>query len=143
MDNNLNRCYRKIRTILEIGLKTIHEERVTALGSSAPSYTTVTRWTIRFREGEHVNDHPRSASPLSEFTGENIKLVRQVISNGPHSTYDEIIAETSLPHDTIERIIHECLKVKTVTSSWVPHQLTHEQRVKTCRENLAKFQNGS
>ena len=58
----------------------------------------------RFREGrEEVDDHPQSASPLSEFTGENIKLVRQVISNGAHSTYDEIIAEISLCHGTIER----------------------------------------
>ena len=39
---------------------------------------------------------PLSASPLSEFTGENIQLVRQVISNDPHSIYDEIKAETSL-----------------------------------------------
>ena len=36
--------------------------------------------------------------------------------------------------------------MKKVTSRWVPHQLTDEQkqqRVKLCRENLAKFQNGS
>ena len=32
--------------------------------------------------------------------------------------------------------------MKNVTSRWVPHQLTHEQRVKLCRENLTKFQNG-
>ena len=31
-----------------------------------------------------------------ECTGENIELVRQVISNDLHSTYDEVIAETSL-----------------------------------------------
>ena len=62
MDNELNRYYMKIRTILEIDSKTIHEEFVTVLGSSAPSYTTVTRWTKRFRQGrEDVNIHPRSA----------------------------------------------------------------------------------
>ena len=33
--------------------------------------------------------------------------------------------------------------MEKVTSPWVPHQLTHEQRVKLCHENLAKFQNGS
>ena len=46
----------------------------------------------------------------------------------------------------MEPIVHDCLKVKKVTSRWVLHQLTHEQkqqRVKLCRENLAKFQNGS
>ena len=50
MDNELNRYYRKIRTILQIHPKTIHEALVTALGLGAPSYTTVTRWAKRFRE---------------------------------------------------------------------------------------------
>ena len=123
---------------MEIDPKIIHEELVTALGSSVPLYTTVTRWAKRFREGrEHVNDHPPSASPVFEFTGENIELVRQVITNDPHSTYDEIIAETSLSHDTIERIIYDCLKMKKATFRWVPYQLTDEQkqqRVKLCCE---------
>src|SRR5271155_5843621 len=109
MDNELNRYYIKIRTILETDPKTIHEELVTALGTSAPSYTTVTRWAKRFRERrEDVNDDPRSGRPVSELTDENIELVRQVISNDPHLTYDEIIAETSLSHGIIERIIHDC-----------------------------------
>ena len=64
-------------------------------------------------------------------------------ANDLHSTYNEIIADTSLSHDTIERIIHDCLRMKKVTFRWVLHQLTHEQRVKLCCENLAKFQNGS
>ena len=59
MDNELNRYCIKIRTILEIDLKTIHEELVTALRSCAPSYTTVTRWAKRFRQArEDVNDDP-------------------------------------------------------------------------------------
>ena len=63
--------------------------------------------------------------------------------NDPHSTDDEIIAKTSLSHGTIERIIHDCLNTKKVTSGWVPHQLIHEKQVKFCRENLTEFQNGS
>ena len=97
MDNELNRYYIKLRTNLKIVPKIIHEELATALESSPPSYTTVTRWTKHFHEGrENVSDHPRSASPLSQFTGENTQLIRQVISNDPHSIYDKIIAETSL-----------------------------------------------
>ena len=59
--------------------------------------STVIRRSKDFRERkDDVNDDPRSASPLFEFTGENIQLVRQVISNDLHSTYDEIIAGISL-----------------------------------------------
>ena len=113
MDNEYNRYYIKIRTILGINPKTIHKELATALGSNAPSYPTVAEWAKRFREGrQNVNDDPRSARPLSELTDENIELVREVISNDPHSTYDDIIDETFLSHDTIERIIHDCLKMK-------------------------------
>ena len=77
MDNELNnRYYVKIRTILEINPKAIHEELVTTLGPSALSDTTVTRWAKHFREGkEDVNEEPRSASPLYKFTGETIELI--------------------------------------------------------------------
>ena len=51
--------------------------------------------TFSSRNRKDVNDHPRSASPLSQLTGENIELVRQVIANESLSTYDEIIDETS------------------------------------------------
>ena len=147
MDNELNRYYRKIRTILKIDPKTIYEELVTDLGPSASSYTTVIRWAKRFRqEREDVNDDSQAASPISEFTGESIQLLPQVISNDPHSTYDEILPGTSFSHGTIERIIHDYLKIKKVTSRWVPHQLTDEQKqqqVKLCLEKLGKFQNDS
>lgn len=107
--NSIDTNYIKIRTILGIDAKTIHEELTTALGPNAPSYRTVARWANRFREGrEDVNDDPRSGRPVSELTDENIELVRQVINNDPHSTYDEIIAAISLSHGTIERIIHDC-----------------------------------
>ena len=115
MDNELNRYYIKIRTILEIDPKTNHEELVTTSRPSPPSYTEATRWATCCREGrEDVNDHPRSDSPLSEFIGENIQLVRQVISNDLHSAYDEIITQISLSHGTIERIIHDWLRMKKV-----------------------------
>ena len=91
-----------------------------------------------------MNDS-RAASPVSEFTGENIEMVRQVIINDPHSTCDKIIPDASLSHGTIERIIHDCLKMKKVTSRWVSHQPTDDQkqrRIKLCHENLVKFQSG-
>ena len=97
-----------------INPKTIHEELSTTLGSKTPSYPTVAQWEKRFRERrENVNDDHRSACPLFELTDENIELVREIISNDPHLTYDDIIVvETSLSHRTIERIIHDCLKIK-------------------------------
>ena len=120
MNNEFGRCGVKIQTILGIDVKTIYEELTTALGSNAPSYCTVLRWASHFCERrEDVNDDLRSARPVSELTG-----IRQIINNDPRSSYDEIIAETSLSHGTIERITQDCLKMKKMTS----HQLDDEQK---------------
>ena len=105
MNNEYNRYYIRIRTIFGIAPMTIHEELATALGPDAPAYWTVAKWAERFCGREDVNDDLRSGHPVSELTDENIELVRQVITNDPHSTYDDIIAETFLSHGTIERII--------------------------------------
>jgi histone-lysine N-methyltransferase SETMAR len=93
-----------------------------------------------------VEDKPRSGRPVTQTTTENIELVQSVIEADPHSTYDDIEAETLLSRGTIETIIHDHLKMKKVTSRWVPHNLTLEQkqeRVRICQANLAKFQSGS
>ena len=101
----------------------------------------------RFREGrEDVSDDPRSGRPISVLTVENIECVRQVIEDDPHSTYEDIIAKTDLSRGTIERIIHDHLKMKKVVSRWVAHQLTDEQkqeRLRIYRQNLEKFRNGT
>ena len=68
MNNEYNRYYIRIRTILGIATTIIHEELATALGPDAPAYRTVAKWAERFREGrEDVNDDLRSARPLSEL----------------------------------------------------------------------------
>ncbi|CAF1360549.1 unnamed protein product [Didymodactylos carnosus] len=143
MADEFNRYYIKIPTILEIDAKTICEELTTALGPDAPAYSTVAKWAKRFRKGrEDVNDDFRSGRPISVLTDENIE---QVIEDDPHSTYDDIIAETSLSHGTIEWIIHDCLKMRKVTPRWVAHKLSDDQkqqRLRVCCQNPAKFQTG-
>ena len=97
MNSEFDRYYIKIRTILGIDAKTIHEEVTAVLGLNAPSYRTIARWADYFRKGREVaTDEPRSSWPVSELRAENIELVRQIINNDPHSIYDKIIAETSL-----------------------------------------------
>ena len=124
MGDEFNRYYVKIPTMPGIDAKTIYEELKEALGSDAPSARTVRRWAQRFRERKKdVDDDPRSGRPISVFTNENIERVQHVIEDEPHCTYDDIIAETSLSHGTIERIIHDCLKMRKMTSRWVAHNL--------------------
>ncbi|CAF3844937.1 unnamed protein product [Rotaria sp. Silwood1] len=137
----------RIRAILRIDSKTIFDELKEALGPDASSYPMVRKWAQRFREErEDVSSDPRSGRPISVLTDGNVERVRQVIKDDPHSTYDDITVETGLSRGTIERIIHDCLKMRKVTSRWVVHQPTDEQkqeRFRICRQNLEKFRNGT
>ncbi|CAF0925819.1 unnamed protein product [Rotaria sordida] len=102
---------------MKVDGKTICDKLTTALGSDAPSYRTVKRWAKHFREGrEDVSNDYRSDRPVPVLTDENIECIRQIIEDDPHSTYNDIIAETSLSHGTVERIIHDCLKMRKVIS---------------------------
>jgi len=83
---------------LGINPKVIPEELAIASGPKARSYPTVIDWGKRF----HKN--------------------REDINDDLHSTYRHIIiAETSLFHSTIERIIYDHLKLRKVPSCWVSH----------------------
>lgn len=140
------RFYIQVRVKLGIDCQTIFKELKTAISDHAPSLRTVQRWFKHFKGGNEVlKDKPRSGRPITGITKENIRRVNDVIEDDPWCSYDEIEAETSLSRGTIFNIIHDHLKLKKVTSRWVPYDLTEEnrqERVRICQENLAKFKDG-
>jgi len=72
-------------------------------------------------------------------TDDNISKIRAFIKIDPYFTYDEIEAEF---RGTIPNIIHDCLKLKKISSRWIPHELTEQnrkERVRICKQNLEKF----
>ena len=147
MQKSQYRSYIKTRTRLGETPTEIHTGLVAAYGPQAVSYSTVLRWFKDADEEEmDVEDKPRSGHPVTQTTTENIDMVRNLIEADPHSTYADIQAETLLSHGTIETILHEHLEMRKVTSRWVPHNLTpqqKEERVRICEENLKRFHDGS
>ena len=141
------RFYVQTRTLLEVDPTTIHQELVTAYGPHAISYSTVQKRAKLVQEGEmEIEEKPRSGRPVSKINKENIDLVRELIEEDPHVTYDELEGETELSRGSIFNIIHDHLKLRKITSRWVPRDLTPHQkqeRVRICRANLAKFQSDS
>ena len=110
------------------------------------SRQTVFKWFAHFRnDRKHLKDLPRNVRPITEANTTNIQRVRTIIEEDPWCTYDNIEAESSLFHGTIQRIIHDHLKLKKVVSRWVSHRLieqNRQDRVRICQENLARFEEG-
>ena len=79
-------------------------------------------------------------------TFENIERIRLLIDDDPYLTIDELEYETGLSRGTIHRIIVEHLNLRKITTRYVPKDLTDFQRaerVRICKENLTKFQQGT
>ena len=73
MNNEYNRYYIRIRTILGIAPMTIHKELATALGPDVPAYRTVAKWAECFRQGrEDVNDDLRQ---VVRFPNSKMKIL--------------------------------------------------------------------
>ena len=138
-----NRSYILTRYKLGLNATEIFNELKTAYGDTSPSYVTVTRWVNRFETGsEDLEDEKKSGRPITETITSNINAIKALIQNDPAISYSQIIQETSLSQGTINRIINDHLKLRKLTSRWVPHKLTNSQkskRVAFCKQNLAMF----
>ncbi|CAF4211367.1 unnamed protein product, partial [Rotaria sordida] len=141
------RFYIKVRTALNIQARIIHDELYSVYGDQAPSLTTVKRWSKLFREGrEEIEDESRPGRPITETTSENIEEIRLLINDDPYLTIEELQEQTDLSYGTVHRIITDHLNLRKVTARYIPKDLTDFQRaerVRICKENLAKFQQGT
>ena len=98
-------------------------------GDSAPDRSTVSRWMRRFTSGrQSLEDDPRSGAPTTAKTCTNIDVVKDLLNADRWATYDELEEQSGLSRGTLQRIIHEELKMKKVCTRWVPCLLTEEQR---------------
>lgn len=134
------RSYILIRHKLNKMPHEIHMELISSLGVGAPSKRTVARWVERFKNGnESVEDFHRIGRPITETNSSNIERVRLLIEENSRISIHYIEAETGLSYGTIERIIHDHLYLRKLSSRWIPHELSEAQkkkRVEICKKNL-------
>ena len=122
----------------------IHNELVSLLGASAPSLRTVYRWAKRFQDsGDDTEDMSRSGRPITGCSVANIQ--KALIDEDRRISFNDIEALTSLCRGTIVNIIHIYLNKRKLSSRWIPHLLTAEQKLKRvtfCTQNLKMFEEG-
>ncbi|CAF0989636.1 unnamed protein product [Rotaria sordida] len=134
MDKLCLRSYIKTRLLLGLTATQIHDELTIAYGQSVVSYRTVARWVERFsNEQWSLEDNPRSGRPITAITQQNIDAGNDLIY---------------ISHGSVCTILKEHLGLTKITSRWVPHKLTEEQRqrqrrVDICIKNLQKLEGGT
>lgn len=117
-----------------------------AFGDLAPSRATIFRWFQEFKRGRaSLKDEERSGRPATAVTEENIAAVEALVREDNRVTFKDIEAILEIGSPAISKILHDYLRVRKVSSRWVPHSLTDEQkriRVEWCKEMLARFDGG-
>ena len=118
------------------GLSTmaIFEDMQKCLEGSAPSYSTVKKWTSTFRRGETSTiDAPRAGRTVSATSQENVDLVQKIIQKDRRSSVRRIAEDLTISKERIHDIIRNHLKMRKVAARWIPKILTCPQKAERVR----------
>ena len=112
-----------------------------AYGDQALSRSKVFRWYGRFRDGrEDTEDDPRSGRPTECHSDNNVQKISQLLLQNRHLLLRMLAYEVNIGKDTVRRIVVEDLQKRKISSHFVPHSLTPEQkdrRTAACRDLIA------
>ena len=114
--------------------------------TQAFSTSSFTNWYREFsRKRESLGDAPRTGSPQTATTTDNIELVRSSVVEDRRITYNMIQSTLEISAWAVSKILHEYLGIHKLCSRWIPHLLTDSQkqaRVDWCKSMLVKFDMG-
>jgi len=116
----------------------------TAFGEQAIGRSQPFQWFSQFKAGRtSTDDDERSGWPVSSSMPEMIEGVRQIIYEDHRRTIDEVSMLVGISHWTCHKILTEDLKMRRVTSQFLPRLLSvdqKQQRLDVCldlKENAA------
>ena len=121
------RAYIKTFALLEISATEITYESALVYGHHALKYSTVAKLAVLLKESrDSFEDDSCSRRLITIHSQRNIDRLGQVIQRNSHSTYDDIIAETSVNKFTLSEFIHDFPLMRKLDSCWIPHNLTEK-----------------
>lgn len=99
-------------------------------GIECLSRSRVHEWYMRFKDGrEDVNDDQHFGQSKFVITEDAIKTVREFIKDTPKSSLKLMEMELNISKTSIYRILTEHLGLRKVSSRFVPHKLTDDQKL--------------
>uniref|UniRef100_A0A8D2LVX9 Mos1 transposase HTH domain-containing protein n=1 Tax=Varanus komodoensis TaxID=61221 RepID=A0A8D2LVX9_VARKO len=100
--------------------KIIHEEMMAVYQDSAPSLSTVQKWSSELKRGrESIEDDPRSGGPVTATTKENVKKIEKLVLEDAQIKIKMLAEMTNLSVGTICTIFHDHLNLSKVCARWV------------------------
>ena len=137
------RTYVRNRTLLGVSLKEIYEELKSVHGNVTFSLSTICRWMKKFKSGNlSVENAPYSGTPKSAMTKMNVDAVKSMITEDARYTVLDIAKSLGMSSGTVHKILSKELNLQKISTRWVPHLMTEEQkekRVKLFKNLLKKF----
>ncbi len=104
---------------LGISAKQVHSE-LKKIDEDASTNQTVHNWFHQFKKGEkNLKDKRQSERSITATIDDNISKIRAFIKSDLYCTYDEskkFEAKFQISRGTIHNIIHDCLKLKKISS---------------------------
>ena len=143
MENSEYRTVIKYLRRKGLSSREVYEDMLGTLGRDCPSYATITKWYREFRMGyTSINDGKRSGRPSDARSQENINRVEKLINSDRRVNIHHIGRTLGLSYGTVQRIIHDDLKLKKLSARWVPRMLTKAQkkrRVEVSQQLLDRY----
>lgn len=109
--------------------KTQKNKMVAVYKDSAPSLSTIQKWSSEFkRSRECIEDDPRSGGLVFATTEENVEKVEKLVLEDARIKLNTLAEITELSVGTIHSILHDFMNHSKVSAKWVPRMLTPSQK---------------
>ena len=122
------RSYIKIECQRNKPAKEIFNALQEACGTSALSYSQVTRWVSEFKNGrESVEDAHRAGRNVTVNDDYHAEQLNKLLKSDRRITCEEMAHELDISVGSVHSILRNRLKMRKVSARWVPHRLTLDQ----------------
>lgn len=120
----------------------IHRQLSETCDKGVMNVKNVLSWVRKFKEGrESCDNEPKQPRPRTSRTETTIACVEQVVMEYRRLGVHYIASKLGISIGSVKSILHDDLKMRKVSSRWVPRMLTDEHnsvRVAICQQMLTR-----
>lgn len=120
----------------------IHRQLKETCGDGVMDVSKVRSWVRQFNEGRTSCDNkPKQSRPRTSRSDDMIERVERVVLGDRRMTVEQIASSVGISVGSVHTILHDDLKMRKVSSRWVPRMLTDDHkaaRVACCQAMLTR-----